>query len=187
MLPFLAAALPALISTAPELIRIFGSGSAVSERNAKAAEKVADIARTVTGQATTEGAVNVLAADPDAAARYREQVHQSMGELLSLLLRANEADEKARAAALDRNLQLSAASGGRWLWLLGAVVVVVVLFSYGITAGVLFSNATTFSDETKALLLGQIVIFGFASVLTWLFGSNIANRIEQRDKAQRGE
>ena len=30
------------------------------------------------------------------------------------------------------------------------------------------------------LLIGQIVILGFATVLAWLFGSNIANRLSQQ-------
>ena len=49
-----------------------------------------------------------------------------------------------------------------------------VLASYGITAAVMFWSGSTISDETKALLLGQIVIFGFVTVLGFLFGSNIS-------------
>jgi hypothetical protein len=181
MLPaFLAAALPALVQSAPGLIRIFGSGGAMNERNAKAAEAVADIALKATAQPTLEGAVQVLQTDQDAAARYREQVHQSMGELLGLLVQAVEVDEKTRATALDRNLALGKATGGKWLWLLGFVAVLVILASYVITGLVMFKSE--FSDETKALVLGQIVILGFATVVQWLFGSNIANRITQRDR-----
>lgn len=186
MLPFVAAAIPALLDEAPSLIRIFGN-SPQAEKNAKAAEAVAEIAKKATGEPTVEGAVSAIQADPDKAAAYREAVHQSMGDLLGLMLQANEADEKSRVAATDRNIQLGTATGGRWLWLLGAIVVIVVIVSYLITAGVLFSTHTTFSDETKALLLGQIVIFGFTTVLVFLFGSNISNRIDQRDKQQRGE
>ena len=59
-----AALLPSLINSAPQLIRIFGSGGEVSERNAKAAETVAEIARTVTAQTTTEGAVRLKLVKP---------------------------------------------------------------------------------------------------------------------------
>jgi hypothetical protein len=102
-----------------------------------------------------------------------------MSELVSLSVQVSEAEDKSRAAALDRNLQLAQASGGRWLWLLGAVAVLVVLCSYVITAFVLFGPNVTLSDETKALLIGQIVIFGFATVLGFLFGSNIQNRVRE--------
>lgn len=178
MLPFIAAAIPALIQAAPSLIRIFGE-SPQSEKNAKAAELVAEIAKTATGQPTTEGAVHAIESDPAQAAAYREAIHQNMGELVSLSIQVSEAEDKSRGAALDRNLALANASGGRWLWLLGAIAVIVVLVSYGITAGVLFTS-TTFSDETKAMLLGQVVIFGFVTVLAFLFGSNIQNRLDKK-------
>jgi len=184
MAPFIAAALPALIQAAPALIRVFGD-SPQAERNAKAAEVVADIAMRSTGTDTAEGAVRAIETRPDAAAAYREAVHQSLPELLSLLSRATEIDEKTRASALDRNLQLGAATGGRWLWLLGAVVILVMVASYGITAAVLFRDG--FTAETKALLLGQVVIFGFMTVLTWLFGSNIANRLSQQANLTKGQ
>lgn len=173
------ALLPSLIEAAPNLIRIFGSGGAISERNAKAAETVAGIARAVTGKDTTEGAVGIIQSDPDAAAKYREQVHQSMGELLGHLQQAVESDDKSRAAAVDRNLALGQATGGKWLWFLAIAAGVILLSCLAIAAAVLFKS--DFSDETKALVLGQIVIAGFVAVTQWLFGSNISNRIGQRD------
>jgi putative chitinase len=181
MAPFIAAALPALIEAAPALIRIFGE-SPRSEKNAKAAEVVAEIAKRATGETTVEGAVTAIATDPQAAAAYREAVHQSMADLVNLLIQAGEFDEKSRAAALDRNLVLAKETGGKWLWLLGSLAVLVVLFSYGITMGVMFFAGNTFSDETKALLLGQVVIFGFVTVLSFMYGSNISNRIDQANK-----
>lgn len=179
MTPFIAAALPALVDAAPALIRVFGGGSVVTERNAKAAEVVAGIARQATLEPTVEGAVAAIQADPAKAAAYREAVHQSLGDLLSVLDSATQIDEKTRAAALDRNLQLAQATGGKWLYLLGGVAALVIVLSYAITSAVLFGR--DFTSETKALLLGQVVIMGFAAVLQWLFGSNIANRIAQRD------
>jgi muramidase (phage lysozyme) len=179
--PFIAAALPALIEAAPALIRIFGKGER-SEQNAKAAEVVAEIAKEATAQPTVEGAVNALQNDPQAAAAYREAVHQRFSDLVALSIQVSEAEDKSRAAALDRNLTLAKASGGRWLWLLGLVSVLVVIASYVITWRVLFGENVSLSDETKALLIGQIVIFGFAAVLQFLYGSNIQNRINDQKK-----
>lgn len=178
MLPFIAAAIPALIQAAPSLIRMFGD-SPQAEKNAKAAEVVATIAKQATGETTVEGAVNAIANDPAKAAAYREAVHQSMGDLLAVMSQAAEADDKSADAAMDRNLELGRATNGRWLWLLGAIAVIVITASYLITWQVLFNPASSMSDETKALLIGQIVIFGFATVLGFLFGSNIQNRIAQ--------
>lgn len=175
------ALLPSLIEAAPNLIRIFGSGGAVSERNAKAAEAVAGIARSVTGQSTTEGAVQVIQSDPDVAAKYREQVHQSMGELLGHLQQAVDIDDKSRALAMDRNLALGQATGGKWLYFLAGSAAFILLATMAIATAVLFAKDGGFTGETKALILGQIIIGGFAAVREWMFGSNIANRISQRD------
>lgn len=184
VLPFIAAALPALIQSAPALIRIFGD-SPQAEKNAQAAEAVAKIALEATGQPTIQGAVEAIAADPAKAAAYREAVHQSMSDLVAMAIQVSEAEDKSRGAALDRNLALGKATGGRWLWLLGTVALLVVVASYVITWQVLFGMGVTLSDETKALLIGQIVIFGFATVLAFLFGSNIQSRLRDQNEAQK--
>ncbi len=175
MLPFVAAALPALIEAAPALIRAFGD-SPTAERNAKAAEAVAAVAREVTGQPTVEGAVQAIQSDPAQAAAYREAVHQRLSELM----RAHDADEASRGAAFDRTLALNQASGGRWLWLMGGVATLVMLCSYGIVTLVLLREG--FSDETRAMLLGQVVVMGFGAVISFLFGSNFSNRVEQAQR-----
>ena len=114
MIPFIAAALPMLMEAAPALIRLFGS-SPQSEKNAKAAEAVAEIAKTVTGQPTVEGAVQEIRNNPEVAAQFREKIHLSMGELLGYLVQASESDDKSRDKAAERALMLAKETGGRWL------------------------------------------------------------------------
>lgn len=179
LLTFAAAALPALLEAAPALTRIFGK-SERSEQNAQALEVVASIAKEATREATVEGAVAAIQNTPSAAAEFREAVHKSMtaGDLVGILMQAAEAEDKSRDSALSRNLELAKASGGRWLWLLGAVALIVIAMSYWITWGVLFNAVSTFSDETKAMLLGQIVILGFVTVLGFLYGSSISSRLK---------
>ena len=184
MAPFIAAGLSALIQNAPALIRVFGD-SPQAERNAKAAETVAAIAMQATGQPTVEGAVRAIEADPAQAAAYREAVHQSMGELLGLMAQAVDIDEKTRASALDRNLTLGNATGGRWLWLLGGTAGAMVLFSFAITWQVLFGERE-FSEGVKMLLLGQIVMAGFGLVMAFMFGTNLQNRVSQQNSREQG-
>lgn len=179
MAPFIAAGLSALIQNAPALIRVFGD-SPQAEKNAKAAEAVAAIAMKATGETTVEGAVKAMEASPEKAAAYREAVHQSMGELLSLMAQAVDIDEKTRATALDRNLTLGTATGGRWLWLLGGTAGAMVLFSFAITWQVLFGERE-FSEGVKMLLLGQIVMAGFGLVMAFMFGTNLQNRVSQQN------
>lgn len=65
MAPFIAAALPALVQTIPELIRSFGDGT-VTERNAKAAEAVLQVVQTATGTPNAQAAVEAVQSDPAA-------------------------------------------------------------------------------------------------------------------------
>ena len=64
--PFVAAALPTIIESIPALGRLFGSGSATSERNVKAAEMVVEIVRNATGATNAQDAAERVKADPAA-------------------------------------------------------------------------------------------------------------------------
>lgn len=96
MAPFIAAAIPALLQAAPDLIRIFGS-SDNSERNAKAAELVANLATTSTGTANVQQAVEVIQAEPAKAQAFREAVQANWFEV-------HTATEKSVAAARDADV-----------------------------------------------------------------------------------
>lgn len=61
-----------------------------------------------------------------------------------------------------------------------AVAAAIVLASYGIVTLVLIRDG--FSDETRALLLGQVVILGFGTVVSFMFGSNLSNRVDQAQR-----
>lgn len=142
---------------------------------------LARVAREATDQATTEAAVQAIQASPGSAAAYREAVHAALPELADAVATARAADEASRAA-LDRMLQLSRESGGRWLYLVGAAAGVVVVASYAIVMLVLLREG--FSDETRAMLLGQVVVMGFGTVVAFLFGSNFSNRVDQATRNQ---
>jgi muramidase (phage lysozyme) len=82
MLPaFLLAAIPSLVQAVPELIKILGSGSDVSERNAKAAELAVGIAKEALGAKNEQEVIETLAADPQAAVIVREAVKERWYEL----------------------------------------------------------------------------------------------------------
>lgn len=74
MLPFIAAALPSIVQAVPKLIEMFGSGSEVAQRNAKAAETVVGIAQDALGAVNAQQVVETLAADPEAPAKVREAI-----------------------------------------------------------------------------------------------------------------
>jgi muramidase (phage lysozyme) len=181
LIPF---ALEALKVVVPKLGELF-AGSDTAKRNVQAASAVIDVATQAIGARNAQEMVEAIETDKEAAATVKAAIEQNWYELTDLLIKAGEADEKSRAAATDRALVLANLTGGRWITFLGAVALLVVFMTYVITAGVLFLANSPFSDETKAMLLGQIVILGFSTVLGWLYGSNIQNRIAADANRQR--
>jgi muramidase (phage lysozyme) len=181
--PTMPATIPAIIfgellRTLPSLIRLGGSqGSENTERNARLAEAVVPIVQASVGARDPVEALDMVKTDPVAAQKADAAVKANYYDLADLW-KAHELDESSRIAASDRVLEFGKATGGRWIWFLGAVIGLVVFCSYAITAAVLFSERTSFSDETKALLLGQIVIQGFIMAMTFMLGSNLQNRID---------
>lgn len=166
MAPFIAAAIPALAQAAPDLFRIFGGKNA--EKNAQAAEVVAQIAKSATGEATVEGAVNAIQADPAKAEAFRAGVRMSFAELLQLA----EHDERSRDAALSRNTALMTADP-RWLYVIGGIAAFVVVASYVLAWAVLTGD---FSPEVKAMVITGVVIGSIGTVLAFLFGSSFGSR-----------
>lgn len=104
MVPFLAAALPLLTQAAPALIRLFGNGEQ-SEKNAKAAELVGELAKQVTGEPTLEGAVTKIQSDADASTRFNEAVQDAWYELVESGGGGIDGARKANAAYLAPEAQ----------------------------------------------------------------------------------
>ncbi len=74
MAPLIPAAVSAIASIAPQLIRIFGSGSEVSERNAKAAEVVVQAAKEATGAVNEQHLIEKIEAKDPAVIQAVQQV-----------------------------------------------------------------------------------------------------------------
>ena len=81
MAPFLAAAIPILMEAAPDLIRVFGKGEQ-SEKNAIVAEKVADIAKKVTGEFNIEAATQTIQANPEYTNKFKDAIQNEWYELV---------------------------------------------------------------------------------------------------------
>lgn len=77
MTPFIAAALPALVQSIPELIRSFGKGE-VTERNAKAAEAVLQVAQAATGTPNAQAAIEAIQSDPAALQAVRAALEKDL-------------------------------------------------------------------------------------------------------------
>lgn len=177
VLPFIAAALPALIQAAPALIRIFGD-SPRAEKNAKAAELAADIARTVTGEPTIEGAVNAIESDPEKAAAYREQVHLSMGDLLAAMERIQTLDQKAIAAARDYNTAEPYMVDFSWLKLKFIHILSIGFVAF--SGAFVWNKWDALTPELKGAVITLMVIAGWNGVKDfWMGSSNGSERKTQ--------
>jgi len=169
MLPFIAAGLMSLIQSAPALIRVFGD-SPQAEKNAKAAEVVSEIAKKVTGEVTVEGAVNAIQADPAVAAQFREEIHLSMNDLMSLVERVNAIDQANTAAARSYNDAEPMFLDTPWLKLkfIHLLSLVFVSFSgYFVT-----THWDGLTPELRGAVITLMVIAGWNGVRDYWMGSS---------------
>jgi hypothetical protein len=98
--PILAAVLPTFLEAAPKLIRIFGDGKQ-SDKNARAAQIVADIAKEATGATNEQAAAETISRDPKAAEAFQAAVHARYLDLIEVG-GGVEAARKADAAFVDK-------------------------------------------------------------------------------------
>lgn len=163
MFPFIAAALPALLSAAPDLIRVFGD-SPIAERNAKAAEKVVEIAKTVTGSTSSEEAVNKIEADPAMAAAFREQARKDFLEIEAM---ADKRVESARQFNKDEApIFKGKYANVKFVHILSLLVVLGALLGIGY----ILVNSTETTE--RAMALQALLLVGFAGVMAYWTGSS---------------
>ena len=106
LIPIITAVLPSLISAIPQLGKLFGSGSEVSERNIAAATKVLETVTQATGAVNALDAAEKIAADPAAADAARQAVQSIWFELVEA---GGGGIDGARKADVAR-------SAGDWQW-----------------------------------------------------------------------
>jgi len=158
MAPFVMAAIPSLIQAAPALIRLFGSGEQ-SEKNAATAEAVAHIAKQITNEATVEGAVNAIQADPVVSKQFSEAVENNWFAL------TGEAGGGGIAGARAAN-----AKAPEWQKNQALLVTALVLpLIYLVVGAVLFSN---FSDDIRIMVVSAVMTAGFGGVMAYFFGTS---------------
>lgn len=166
MVPFVAAAIPALIQYAPSLIRLFGNGEQ-SEKNAKAAEAVAEIAKEVTAQSTVEGAVNAIAVDPAAARKFSDAVEAKWYEL------TGEAGGGGIAGARKADATAQASSKP---WLSPALLVSAALLPlvYIVVGAVLFGTGWT--NDIRAMVVSSVISLVLGSISGFFLGTSYGSQ-----------
>lgn len=176
MVPFVAAAIPALIQYAPSLIRLLGSGEQ-AEKNAKVAEAVAEIAKEVTAQPTVEGAVNAMAADPVAAKKFSDAVESKWYEL------TGEAGGGGIAGARKADAQATVI-GKPWLSPALWISIALLPLVYMVVGAVLFGSGWT--NDIRAMVVSSIISLVLGSVTGFFLGTSYGsqNRADMRADRQ---
>ena len=159
MAPFLAAAIPALIEVVPNLVKIFGSGSEVSERNAKAAEIVVNAAKEAIGAKNEQELIEQIHnADPETLADIRAAVKEVWYEI-AIDTTGVEGARKANSETKE-------------FWVQPAFWVTVLLLPlvYGVVYAVLYLPG--FTDEVKAMVVASVVSGLLGSIAGFWLGTS---------------
>jgi len=172
MAPFLAVAIPALISALPEFARIFNKPD-VAERNVEAVVKASEIVMQATGATNVQEAVEKVQASPEIAETANEALRMNRAELMDTLERAWDKDEASIAAARQFSRE-DRPIIGNWLFV-HILSILLVTIGGGAAIGVLFTSA----DPTeRAMALQALLLVGFASVVAFWLGSSRSSQVK---------
>jgi putative chitinase len=159
--PFIAAALPYVVSAIPSLGKLFGSGSEVAERNVKAAELAVQIAQDAVGAKNAQELAETLKTDPAAAQTAQAAVASRWLELTEAGGGGIEGARQADAAARGTGGVMSSPS----MWALIALLPL----AYMTVISVMFNLGGGWPSDVRAALATGVVtlIVGGAAGYYW--------------------
>lgn len=172
MPPFLVALLPSLISAVPELAKMFGSGSAVSERNIKAAEVLATVAKDALGAKNEQEVVEQMQADPAAVSKVRDAIKDNWYQLVEV----GGGIEAAREASIKMQ-------GDRGVWANPAMWIsaVLLVFPLMLCVDVFFAHPTMYDANLRTQIVTAILGTILAVGAFWL-GSSRGSQMKDEAK-----
>lgn len=174
MSPFVIAALPELVKLIPGLIRTFGSGGQVTERNAKAAEAVLEVVQTATGTSNAQAAIEAIRDDLSMRAQATKALDAENW------FAPTEAGGGGIAGAREFNL----AAVGTTAWKIPAlwVTLLVMPLVYQVVWAVLFVDG--FDNGMKGLVIGVVMTGALGSVLAFWLGSSFGSQKKDAMRVQ---
>ena len=162
MAPFVAAVLPSLIDLVPKLGKLFSSGSDTSERNIKAAEIVVAAAKEAIGARNEQELLEVIKADPAAAAAVRSAIESQWFKL-------EEVGGGVQAARVA-DAQFSAGNARAWhspsLWIALAMLPMV----YAVVGSVVGWWGTPFSEDVRSAIANGVIGVVMGGLMGYYFG-----------------
>jgi putative chitinase len=159
---FVAAALPALISSIPTLGKLFGSGSDVAERNVRAAQLAVGIIQEATGSRNAQEAAETVASDPAMAKAATEAVQARWHDLIEAGGGGIEGARKADAETAKGRDMLHSPSFWVALPLLGIVIMIV-----GAVVGLWGSP---FSEDVRSAIANGIPMLILGGLIGYYYG-----------------
>lgn len=165
-LPAIAAAvLPAIISAAPDLFKIFtDKGASVPEKNVAAASKVLEIAKDVTGAVNEQEAAEKMQ-EPEHKAAFQQAVQERWFELVESGGGGIDGARKANLDAMSTPLWHQPA-----LWVTAALVPLVYLVVYA----VLFKEGAT--PELKIQVVTAVISGVLGAVTGFWMGTSFGSQ-----------
>ncbi len=173
MAPFIAAALPAIVQSIPQLAKLFGSGSAVAERNIAAAETVVGIVQQAVGASNAQEAAELVQSDPQARAKAQQAVEARWYELA-----------EAGGGGIDgaRKADREARSSGDNVWRSPSFIVALALLPlvYMVLTSVLFGIGPEWPSDVRAAIATAIVSLIVGGLMGYYYGQTTSrNRTPQ--------
>ena len=170
--PFLAAAVPALISALPEFAKIFNKPD-VAERNVEAAVKASEIIMQATGSANVQEAVEKVQADPEVAASANEALRLNRADLMDTFERLVKIDEQSVKEARTFSMKDKPVLGN-WQFV-HILSLLLVIMGGAVAVGVVFT-----SDDVgeRTMALQTLMLIGFASVVSFWLGSSRSSQMK---------
>ena len=150
MAPFIAAVLPSLIDLVPKLGRLFSSGSDASERNVRAAEIVVAAAKEAIGARNEQELLEILKADPSAAAAVR-------GAIESQWFKLEEVGGGIAAAREANAVYLQPNAPGFWLNPAFWVSLAFLMMPLMIIVDMLFAHPDSYDDTLRTQIITAVL------------------------------
>lgn len=171
MAPWIAMLAPALIEAVPKLAGIFSSGSKSSERNVRAIEMVADVAKQAVGARNEQDLLEILERDPAAVPAVRQAIEANWFKI-------EEVFEKSTAAARAFNTERERIQEvrfvvGRFTFIEFLTLVMVAVSLLGLAI---------LKDKLNEQLLGAVcmlvLIGGYTGIHNYWFGSSRGSQLK---------
>lgn len=164
-IPFLAAAVPALISALPEFAKIFSKPD-VAERNTEALVKATETIMAATGTQNIQAATEAIQSDPGAAQKANEALRVNRAEIVDMIERINAMEQGNIKAAWERNEKERPVVGQfKFIHLLSSLLVI-------FTGSFAWAKFDKLDPAMQSMVMTAIIIGGFTAVIGYWLGSS---------------